>query len=131
MPVLLFHEFAVVNFEFDVKRLSLSAGFPMLLRDDAVGLREALGRQRVGAEISGQALDGELRQLFVGALRADDVFVAELCEALKEIHRAIGRVAGLHGEIHAFAVGLKFLVFVIASFPKIQGNLNERQRRRG
>ena len=126
LPVLLFHKFAVVDFVFDVKRLSLSAGFPVLLCDDAVGLREAFGRQRMGAKIAGQALDRELRQLFVRTLRVDDVLVAEFREALEEIHGAIGRIAGLHGEKHSLSIGFELLVFVIARLPKIQGKLNQR-----
>jgi len=40
--IFLFHVLAVVDFVFDAKMLSLGAGFPMFLRDDAVGLGEAL-----------------------------------------------------------------------------------------
>jgi hypothetical protein len=39
----------------------------MLLRDEAIGLCEAFGRQRVRTKISCQALDGELGEFFVRA----------------------------------------------------------------
>ena len=51
-PFHLFDEFTVVYFVFDAEGFSFSAGFPVFLRDDALSLREAFGRQRVRTEIS-------------------------------------------------------------------------------
>ena len=53
-----FHELAVVDFVFDVEGFLVLAIFPVLLGDYAVDLVEALGRERVRAEVAGEALDG-------------------------------------------------------------------------
>ncbi|PYT75104.1 MAG: hypothetical protein DMG39_00965 [Acidobacteria bacterium] len=53
--IFLFHVLAVVDFVFDAKMLSLGAGFPMFLRDDAVGLGEAL-RKAVDANGNARAV---------------------------------------------------------------------------
>jgi len=75
-----------VDLVFDAKRFSFRTRLPMFLRDDAMGLRQAFGRQRVRTEISGQALNRELGKFFVRTLRVDDILIAKFCEALEEIH---------------------------------------------
>jgi len=72
----LLHVFPVVNFVLDTEGLLLLTSFPMLLGDEAVGLRESLGRERVRTEITVQTLNRQLGELLVRALRVDDVFVA-------------------------------------------------------
>src|SRR5579871_6876852 len=89
----LFYVAAVVDFVLDAKRPLLLEILPALLRDQAVRLRQALGGQRMRAEISLQTLDGQFRQLFFGTASVDHVFAVQFAEFLEQAHGAVGRVS--------------------------------------
>jgi len=79
----------------------------------------------MGAEITLQALNGELREFFLGASGMDHLFVVQLAELFEETDCAIRRVISENGKAHAFPVGFELFVFVITGFPNLERELTE------
>jgi hypothetical protein len=73
-----------MNFVFDVEGFLFPAILPVFFGDEAVDLVQAFRGERVGAEVAGEALDGEFGEFFFGAFGVDDVFVAEFGQAREE-----------------------------------------------
>ena len=53
-----------MHFVFEAEGLLVCVPLPILLRNDAIGLLKAFAREWMGAEISGQALDGQFGKFF-------------------------------------------------------------------
>ena len=64
----------------------------------------------------------------IGALRVDDVFVAQFGEAYERIDGTVRRIARPNRQIHSFAIGFEFFVLVVAGFPEIERNLQQRSQ---
>jgi len=80
----------------------------------------------MGAKVSLQALNCELREFFFRTLRVNHVFAVQFAEAFEHRDRAIGRISAQHRQTYAFAVGFEFLVFVVAGFPYLNRDLQDR-----
>src|ERR1700730_5178242 len=117
--------FAILDFVFHAKRLLSPAVLPAFLRNHVIRLRESLGGKGMGAKITLQALNGELREFFLGASGMDHVFVVQPAEFFEETDCAIRRVISENGKAHAFAVGFELFVFVITGFPNLERDLKE------
>src|SRR3984957_56205 len=117
--------FAILDFVFHAKRLLSPAVLPAFLRNHVIRLRESLGGKGMGAKITLQALNGELREFFLGASGMNHVFVVQLAELFEETDCAIRRVISEDGKAHAFAVGFELFVFVITGFPNLERDLKE------
>jgi hypothetical protein len=63
-----------------LKRLTIP---PILTGDDLVRLCKSLGGWRMGAEISGQALNGELREFLFGRASVNDVLLLHSRESFE------------------------------------------------
>lgn len=76
------------DFVLDVEWFERTIEREMIFGDDLVGLREAFGGQRVGAEVAFQSLDGKFAELIGRRFCMDDVFAVKLRPSIEEIHCA-------------------------------------------
>ncbi len=55
----------------------------------------------------------------------NDILAVQFGEAFEHRDRPVGRVPTHNRQVHAFAVGFEFLIFVVAGFPHLKRDLQD------